>query len=95
MGRVRAEPGLRRAAHAVRLAADVGLDVDRRGLGTAARTARLGVVDRAGELVDRQRVIEVDLGGDQQVVGTEVHRAQVDDGCTTCGDEASACSICS
>src|SRR5213083_1734887 len=58
---------------------DLGLEVDdaRRGLGAA--DGGLSVVDGVGDLGGAVRGGNGDLRSDEQLVGTEMHRLQVDD----------------
>ena len=48
-------------------------------IGTAVAHGPLDVVDRRGQLGVVQVVVELDLRGHEDVVGSEVHRAQVDE----------------
>src|SRR4051794_7214648 len=57
---------------------EVGLEVDQSGLRHRVAQARLGVVDRLGDRLGRQRRRDGDLGRDQQLLGAEVLGAQVD-----------------
>lgn len=61
------------------LAVDVRLEVDDAGDRDGLADAGLGGVDRGGDLGGRVVVLDSDLGGDEQFLGTQVERAHVDD----------------
>src|SRR3954453_23772817 len=61
------------------LASNIGFDEDRGGLGHGRAHGDFRLVDRMRQFGHRERVVEVDLRRQQKVVGSQVHRAKVDD----------------
>ena len=65
-----------------------------RAVGTAARTLASTAFDLVGELFERERVVELELGRDHDLVGADVLGAQVDDAHHRRGARRSLSRIC-